>query len=94
MSITKENWSYTHLISGNLQVQIHEAYSLSPQEGAIKTEFCVTEFNKETYQDLFQRDFSSIEEALACIHSRYSNWKSSSEVAEPSGSGCDSCQAH
>ncbi len=48
----------------------------------------------ETYQDLFQRDFASIEDALACINSRYSNWKSSSEVVESSGSGCDSCQAH
>ncbi len=94
MSINKENWSYTHLTSGNLQAQIHEAYSLSQEENTIKTGFCVTEFNKESYQDLFQRDFASIEDALDCINSRYSNWKSSSEVLESSGSGCDSCQAH
>ena len=87
--ITKENWDFSGYKTKDLQVFITFGADPSNIEECL---YFVTLMN-EDFQEIFQKEFRSIDEAINFINKKYSEW----EWLDRSGSdaeGCGSCSAH
>jgi len=58
-----------------------------------KITYSVTSFFESTFQDQFQQEDLSLDEACQFINTNFSDWKFMDPLA-PNSKGCSSCGAH
>ena len=87
--ITPRNWSYCGLRTRQLRAFV--GMGAVPGQDSPDIIYCVTVGN-EDFQEIHQRDFDTLEQALAFINARYGEWEFY-DLRQSEG-GCGSCSAH
>jgi hypothetical protein len=90
--LSLSNWNYSYYNSENFKALI----SVAAMPSEIETDqvsylYCPTVID-ENNVEVFQKEFSSLLEAISFINERYSHWQFMNPTE--SSSGCNSCTAH
>ncbi len=92
--VNLKNWNFAHYNSEHFKAFIGMTGDLLESNGKLEQIilYSVTVIDGEDIE-VFQRDFSSLKEAIACINENYGHWQFS-DPTDKSGGGCSSCSAH
>lgn len=90
--ITIENWSYARYQGPQTLSMINMGAAPTPCGGAqILYYLTLTDLD---YKEIYQQEFTELEQALSAINKKYSHWPLLLEGAPRQGDGCSSCHAH
>lgn len=90
--IDEENWGTSRYLNENFQVFISLA-GFPDQQGEVQLSYCLTLADSD-FNEIMQRPFFELQQALEAINSTYGHWKLSKIETPKSGDGCSSCAAH
>lgn len=90
--IDEESWGTSRFLNENFQVFISLA-GAPDANGETQLSYCLTLADLE-FNEIMQKPFSELQQALDAINSTYGQWKLSKVETPKSGDGCSSCAAH
>ena len=90
--ITLENWGHCGLKSRQLRAFVGMGAIPRGESADSALVYCVT-VGDEDFQEIHQKDFDTLEGAVAFINARYGDWEFY-DLGEKSDGGCGSCSAH
>ena len=90
MNVTTQNWSHC----GHKFLQLQAFITLGGVPGQNPgLVYCLT-LMEEDGAELYQQEFSTLEEAISTLNGRYGHWEFFDRESAPSSGGCGDCQAH
>jgi len=90
--IDEESWGASRYLSDKFQVFISLA-GFPDTKGDTQLSYCLT-LADLNFNEIMQKPFPELGQALEAINSTYGEWKLSKVEAPKSGDGCSSCAAH
>jgi hypothetical protein len=94
-SINQLNWTFCQRINGSLRVLVHLAAEPIPNSIDTVREFYIVNVLNEKDFALSQKEFETLDLALAFMENSYGHWTFQNQLADlESKGGCSSCAAH
>jgi hypothetical protein len=93
--INQENWTYTHYALGEIKSKICLGGELDEQQ-VVREIYYVSVLDAE-HQEISQKEFYTLEEALQAINQGHQSWNFTDETKQnpqKDGGGCSTCVAH
>ena len=90
MKVTTQNWPHCGHKFSQLQAFIGLGGVPDQRPGLV---YCLT-LMEEDGAELYQQDFSTLEEAIANLEERYGHWEFFDREQASSSGGCGDCSAH
>lgn len=92
--VNLKNWNFAHYNSEHFKAFIGMTGELEEVNEVVSQVilYSVTVLDAEEVE-VFQRDFKSLKDAIACINENYGHWQFN-DPTDKSGGGCSSCSAH
>lgn len=90
--IDEESWGTSRFLNDKFQVFISLS-GFPDSKGEVQLSYCLTLADLE-FNEIMQKPFPKLTQALEAINSTYSEWKLSKIETPKSGDGCSSCAAH